>query len=435
MTDGRPAGRRPARISGFAFILVATAVAGVASYIVTWLVPNRIGLEHYAFFAVFWSFLYLVVGTLAGIQQEIARGTRPVGVPGLGRGGRARNFAIVAALVVFVVIVGTAPVWVSAVFPVQGWGLVWPLAIGAASYVLVAVLSGSLYGVAAWLSLALMIVVDALLRLAALALVLAFTHNVVALAWAAALPFPGALLVLWLFIRRSIVGRTQLDVGYRALTWNVLRTAIAAAATGAMVSGFPFFLKLASGGQSADTIGLYVLVITLARAPLIIVAMSLQSYFTVTFRDNVGTFWKVFLRLQAAVLFGGIVLAALGWLVGPPIFDFLFPASRLQPAGWLIGVLVLSSALMAALCISAPAVLARSQHLVYSAGWVAGAIATIVVLFLPVDFTVRTVLALFIGPVVGLLVHGGYLVRANRRAQASASSTAFPLNDSKDHHD
>jgi O-antigen/teichoic acid export membrane protein len=415
VTDGRPAGRKTARLSGFALLLLATVVAGVAAYVVTVLVPAVVGLANYAFFAVFWSSIYLLVGALSGIQQEVTRATRPIGAEAT-PAHRASKFAFVAASVVVVAIVATAPLWVRAVFPTEGWLLVWPLALGAGSYVLVAVLAGSLYGISRWVPLAGLIVADALLRLIALGVVLLFTKNLVALAWAVAVPFPAAIALLWPFIRRSIVGRSELDVGYRAISWNVLRTVLAAASTAAMVSGFPLLLGLASAGQPKAIVGMYILTITLSRAPLIVVAMSLQSFFTVTFRDSVGTFWVVFLRLQAAILAGGLVLAALGWIIGPDVFAFLFPRDP-QPDGWFIAVLVLSSALMASLCVTAPAVLARSQHLVYSLGWFAAAVATIVALMLPLDFTARTVTALFVGPAVGLVVHGTFLVRANRAAR------------------
>ena len=414
MTDIGPKPRRGRRLSGVSLILVATITSGIASYVVTWLVPRQVGLANYATFAVFWSFLYLVVGALFGIQQEVTRATTRTDDSTLSRASKARNFGIVFGVAIFVFIVATGPLWVDAAFPANGWSLVWPLAVGTASFVMVAVLCGSLYGLAQWLPLALMMVADALLRLIAIAIVLTFTSNVVALAWAVAVPFPFTLILLWPFIRRSVVGQTQLDVGYRAITWNVSRTILAAASTGVMVSGFPLLLGLTSQGVSKAQIGLFILSITLTRAPLIVIAMSLQSYFIITFRGNATHFWRTFLRLQGLVTASGIVLALLGLLLGPAVFGLLFP-NEPRPEGWFIAMLVLSSVLVGALCISAPAVLARSQHFVYSVGWVAGAVCTIVALILPLDFTARTMLALFAGPIAGLLVHGGYLASTSRR--------------------
>ena len=236
MTEARPEGQRTSRLSGFVTLLIATGIAGVASYALTILVPNRIGLAGYSVFAVFWSAIYLVVGALGGIQQEVTRATHPLAAGALAPASRARNFATVAGASVFVVVLATAPLWSHTVFPSEGWSLVWPLAVGTSGFVVVAVLGGTLYGVGAWTALALMISVDALLRLAAISIALVFTTDVVPLAWAVAVPFPLAIAVLWPTLRRSIAGKSQLDVGYRALTWNVSRTVVAATATGLMVS-------------------------------------------------------------------------------------------------------------------------------------------------------------------------------------------------------
>jgi O-antigen/teichoic acid export membrane protein len=412
------------RLNGFSIILIATMISGVASYVITWLVPRQIGLADYAVFAVFWSSIYLVVGALFGIQQEVTRGTHPVDPALPPQVNRARNFGIVAGVVVFALVIATATTWVRQVFPVEGWNLVWPLAVGTASFVIVAVLGGSLYGVAEWRPLALMMVTDSVMRLAAISIVLLSTTNVIALAWAVAAPFPLTLIVLWPFVRRSIVGRSQLDVGYRTLIWNVARTIVAAASTGAMVSGFPLLLGVTSRSEPKEIVGLFILTITLTRAPLIVVAMSLQSYFIVSFRDNAEHFWRQFLRLQAFIVGAGLVLALAGWLLGPLVFGFLFPGS-LRPGGPFIAVLVLSSALVGALCVSAPAVLARSQHFVYSTGWVVAAIVTVIALVLPLDLTTRILLALLSGPVAGLIIHSSYLAVAGRRERRVALTGSF----------
>ena len=419
MTEVKPAGQRIARLSGFAIILIATAVAGIASYAVTILIPNLIGLADYAVFAVFWSSSYLLVGALGGIQQEVTRATRPA-EPGVTQlGSRSRLFGAAAGALIFVAVVVSAPLWVGSVFPNQGWTLVWPLAVGAASYVLVAVLAGSLYGLKAWVPLALMISVDALFRLTALSITLVFTHDIVALSWAVALPFPVTLGVLWPVIRKSIVGRSRLDVGYRRLSWNVVRTVTAATATAVMVSGFPLLLGLTSHSESPATLGMFIVSITLTRAPLIVVALSLQSYFVVYFRDNNEHFWSYFLRIIGLVTASGVALATAGWLLGPATYQLLFP-NKLQPDAPLFAILVGSSALVAALCVTAPALLARSKHLIYSAGWVAAALVTIITLVLPLSFAGRTVAALVLGPIVGLIVHGSCLISAGLRERNTA---------------
>ena len=422
MIDTEPKPRGIRGLSGASLILIATGISGIASYLAQGFVFDRLETPDYAVFAAFWAFLYLVVGALFGIQQEATRGTRAVPAGATAQVSRARNFGLVAGAAVFVAIVASAPLWVDAAFPDDGWALVWPLAVGTASFVMVAVLCGSLYGIAQWIPLALLMVADAILRLIGLVVVLLFTDDIVALAWAIAIPFPASIVLLWPFIRRTIVGKTQLDVGYRTLTWNVARTMVAAASTGIMVSGFPLILNLTSPDAPRGLLGLYVFCITLTRAPLIIVAMSLQSYLIVAFRDAGGAFWKTFLRLQALVFGAGIVLAGLAWVAGPAVFHFIFPAKEI-PDGAFLAVLVLSSAVVASMCVSAPAVLARSEHVVYAAGWAVAAVVTVAVLLLPLDFTTRTILSLLVGPVAGVIVYAVYLVRAHRSDHAASEVT------------
>lgn len=407
------------RVSGLTLILGATALSGIASYVVQTVVFGQLTESAYAVFAAFWSFIYLIVGTLSGIQQEVTRGTRARVSDDAAARNRSTRLAVVSALLVVAAVVATAPLWVAAAFPTEGWALVWPLAFGTGSYVLVAVLCGMLYGIHRWLPLALLMTADAVLRLIAIVVVLFAGGGTVALAWAIAVPFPLAIVVLWPLIRRSVVGAAQLDAGYREVSWNVSRTMVAAVSTGIMVSGFPLVLGLTSAGESASLLGLYIFCITLARAPLIVVVMSLQSYLVVTFRDATGHFWRTFLRLQAVILGAGVLLAAVAWLAGPPVFAFVYPEREL-PDGVFLAVLVLSSALVGSLCVSGPAVLARSEHLVYAAGWAVAAATTVVVLLLPLDFTTRTVLSLLLGPIAGVVVFAVRLVTVHR------SDTATP---------
>ncbi len=411
--------------SGLTVILIATAIAGVASYVITWLVPRVIGFADYATFAVFWAALYLVVGALFGLQQEVTRATQPVAADAHPHVNRARNFGLAAAGATLVIVLATAPLWAQSVFPGVGWALVFPLASCAASYALVAVLGGTLFGLGQWHAAAALVLADALLRLAGIAVALPFTHNIVVLAWAAVAPFPLAIVVLWPFIRGRVVGRAQLDVGYRQLSWNVARTITAAAATGLMVSGFPLAFGLAAAGSPAGLVGMVILAVTLVRAPLIIVTMALQGYLLVQFRDAPERAARRLAVILAAVLGAGVALGGLAWLVGQPIFGWLFPGEPV-PSAWFLGVLVGSSALVAALTVTASAVLARSLHHLYTAGWVTGAVVTILALFvgavIPLELEPLAAVALLAGPVVGLAVHLGGLVvvrsRETRRSRA-----------------
>ena len=397
------------RLAGFSTIIVATGIAGIAAYLVTFIVYRVAGPADYALFAVFWATLYLLIGGLSGIQQEVTRATHAIQPGERTKANHARNFGIIAAGIVLVAILASAPLWVAAVFPAAGWSLILPLAVGVASYVLVAVLAGSLYGLQQWRSVALLIAVDPILRLALLLVALVFTHDIVALAWIAALPFPLTLAILWPVVRRGFVGRTDLDVGYRALTWNASRAVLASVATAVLVTGFPLLLGVTSAGESAVMLGELIFTITLTRAPLIVTAMSLQSFFVVRFRDHPDSWWRTFVSLEFVVVAISVLLGVLGLLLGPAAFEFV-SGRPVTLSGELIAVLAFSSGLVGALCVSGPAVLARSRHLVYSLGWAAAAVVTIIVMLLPIELLSRVQFALLAGPIVGLAVHVSWLV-------------------------
>ena len=388
---------------GFVRVLVATVVIGVAGYAITWLVPRVVGVAEYTTFALFWSFTFLVVAGLSGVQQEITRATHGRSHPAVPGAARAGRFALIAAALVGLVVVATAPLWAEPLFPGLGAEMVAPLAVGAAAYTLVAVLAGTLYGVAAWTAVAWCILIDGLTRLLLIGVTLAFTHDPVVLAWAIALPFVVTFTVTWLAVRRPLAGRTRLDVTWGGLSWNSARTIVASISMGALVSGFPLLLGLTSPGAPEHELGTLILLSTLVRAPLIVVGMAMQSFLVVLFKDRAG-FWRLLISIEAIVIAAGLVIAALGWWIGPLVFEFLFPGEAV-PSGELIAVLALSSALVGALCVTAPAALARSMHGIYTAGWVVAAVTTVLCLLVPAGLEQRTILALIVGPACGLLVH------------------------------
>lgn len=406
---------------GFVLVMAATAFIGIAGYVIQWLVPNAIGLSLYSVFAVFWSFTFLITAALSGMQQEITRATRPVEQLPEADTGRAARFAGVAALAATLAVIASAPAWLPAVFPGWGWAMVWPLATATGSYVLLTVLCGTLYGVSNWTGIFWAILLDGVLRLVLIGIVLIVTSDPVVLAWAVALPFLATFAVVRWITRRAVHGRTALDVGYRALTWNVARTIVAATAMGLLVSGYPLLLRLTARESTADELGLVILVSTLVRAPLIVVGMALQSYFVVLFRTHAPQFWRILSALLGIVVAAGIVLAALGWFFGPTVFAFLFPAEPL-PSSALVASLALSSAVIGALCITAPAVLSQSRHSIFTAGWVTAGIVTVIALLLPIPLEPRVVVSLVFGPLAGLLVHVTFLVVARRSLRRKVSS-------------
>lgn len=377
-----------------------------------WLVAIAVPIGDYTAFAVFWSSLFLIVGAMGGLQQEVARAgfdrrasalvparSRPV-VVGLG-----------AAAALAVVLAVSSPLWAPRVFASESVALVVALVGGACAYTLVATLAGSLYGIAAWVPLAAMIALDGIARLLFVGIALVVAPEPVALAWAVVLPFPLAVLVVVPWVAARARERLALDVGYGRLSANAARTIVAALATALIVSGFPALLRATTPDAPDAVVGPLILVLTLTRAPLVVPMLAMQSYLIVHFQRDTARLVRRALVLSAVVLVVAGLLAVLLAAIGPQLFGALFGA-EFALGGLTIGGLVLSSGLIAALCVTGPALLARAQHSIFTAGWIASAAGLVLALLVPGEVAVRTIVALSAGPLIGLALHvGGLLAR------------------------
>jgi len=399
---------------GIAPILLATVVAGGSGYLVNAIVPIFRSQAQYADFSILWSALYLIIAALSGVQQEVTRSTKKrAGAEPATSASPARGFAIVVSVATGLVILISSIWWLPAVVGGNGLVLAVPLAIGTASYIVVAVLSGTMYGLELWKLAGVMIGVDGVLRLFGVVAALAFAAGTVGLFWAVVLPFPITPIAVWLFARRAIVGRSELDVALPALTWNVLRTIVASAATGVMISGYPLLLAAMSPATPKTELATVNLSINLIRAPLVIVVLSLQSYLVVRFRAAADAALGVFLKVSGVIIAATIVLSALAWLLGPILLG-LFGHGYIL-GGWVVAALVGASGLLGVLCVSGPLALGLSQHGVYVAGWVLAAATSVLLLLLPGDLITRMLVSLTLGPIVGVATHLIGVVRAARR--------------------
>jgi O-antigen/teichoic acid export membrane protein len=393
------------RSNGFLRILAATLIAGVGGYAITWVAARELGPAAYADFASYWSFLYLVVGALSGVQQEAARASAlDERVPDVVPRSRLMRFAAVVALITAVVVGIVALLLAHQLFHHGGVALVFPLALGTALYVPVSASLGLLYGIELWRPLSLMIVSDVVLRLAGIVIALALGGGVVALGWASVIPYPLTLVVLWLFVHRRLRPAQRLALSYPELSWNAARTVGAAAATAVLVSGFPVVLTAVAGSTSRAVLGALILAITLTRAPLVVSSLALQSYLVVVFKARTERLARFVGLVSGAIVLLTVILAAVvGWL-GPLLLRLLFGAGY-QLGGGFLAVLTASSAPTALLAITGSAVLARSRHSLYVAGWVIGAAAALTALALPLSLDARAVTALTVGPLLGVVVH------------------------------
>lgn len=399
--------------SGLSLVFIATAIAGGLGYIITVLLARMLGAD-YGQFAIFWSALYLVIGSLAGLQQEIARATtlkpRQKNSSHVQLSFIATLISIGLALSIFV----SSPIWQTQVFGNESGEYVLPFAVGAGLWVLVSFLTGVLYGSHQWRLVALTLFLDVAFRAM---LVIIFPYlglSKSALPWLVILPFGLLLLIIWQLSRKKLVNNLNIDVSLRQLLSNFSKTLLASLSMSIIVSGFPLILGGTTKLISATTLSAIIFAVILTRAPLVMVSMSLQSYFIIYFRDSAKPTFQLISKFVVLVVAVALVLGILAlWLANPIIIFLVGSTFSLSP--WFLALLTVSSASTALLALTGAAVLASSRHSVYSAGWLSAAIVTTSIMFLPLQVETKTILALSLGPAIGIAIHlAGLLISNNR---------------------
>ncbi|WP_375384730.1 hypothetical protein [uncultured Microbacterium sp.] len=388
---------------GLAYILGATVVAGLVGYLIQLLAPAALtDPARYIAFTVFWSTLYLMVGTVGGLQQEVARATTASA-----EGSQSSPMLRTVTLWAIVVLGGMAVIIGFLIGPASFAGdaaimAVW-LGVGVAGYLLIAVFSGVLYGLRAWRIIAAVTVIDATLRGVLVTVGLLLNAPPVVLGGAVALPFGLTFLIVWAIARRTVIGRFSVDVPRRRLVTNSLGTLSAAAATGVVVTGLPLVLSITMSTQDTIAVATLISVVTITRAPLIVPLFALQSYLIVDFRGTRGV-------VRRLLRYGGLISLAtaagmlFAYFIGPAIISGI-SSGRYVVGAWPIALIVLSAGLVALLSLTGSALLAESRHAAYAAGWIVAAVATVVLLLVPTDPTLRTLTAVLVAPILGLAVH------------------------------
>jgi O-antigen/teichoic acid export membrane protein len=396
---------------------LATAVAGGAGYVITVAAGAVLGREAYLPFAAFWSALYFVVGALAGVQHETTRASRAANSAAPVRSGTpARNVFLVTAAATTAVMLASAPLWVNRVFAAHGVALLAPVLVGAIGYLAIAVASGVLAGLASWRLVAAISIADALGRLACVGIALAFTHNVVVLAWCVAIPFGAVgLTVAWL-VTREVRGAYTIDSALPRLAWNASRTVVSGAAMGVLITGFPALLAATASSDDKGTVTSIIFVSNLVRSPLIVLTMAFQAMMVQRLRDAAHPLGAV-ARLLAVLAAVGSVLTVAFAFVGPWLLDTLFGGNYTLSAGK-IALLVGSAAPSAALFVTGAALLAQGKHGAYVTGWVLAAATAAAALVWGTSLIMAVAGAVLVAPLLGLAVHAVALMLTRNVSKA-----------------
>ncbi|MEO9326463.1 polysaccharide biosynthesis protein [Gordonia sp. B21] len=389
-------------------VTIATLIAAASGYLVLLLAARHLGAVGYGVFAVFWAAYGLVTGAQNGQLQETTRAVRAAADAGARSRPVLVNVGIGLGLAVLVA--ATSPLWSDAVFGAERGLSVLLLAAGVASFAVYAHLCGALSGTLSWSSFAVLVSVDALLRLAGAIIAVAAGWGTTAFLIITVI---GS--VSWcVLLLSSSTARRALGIGgdvpARRLTANTLTAMAAAAASSVLVMGFPVLINLTANlrgtpdAAEARVIGALVLAVTLTRAPLLVPLNSFQGVLISRFVERRHQPIAALAAPLGIVGVAGAVGMVAAWLVGPWLLRTVFGAD-FDLDGLVVALLTGGATGLALLTVTGAAAVAAGAHRWYAAGWWVATLVAVGMLLLPVDVDLRTCVALIVGPVVGLAVH------------------------------
>ena len=422
--DALSASAGPVTRGSFARVGVATAVTAACGYAVLYLAARDLDPAGFSVFGVFWGAFGLVTGAANGLLQEAAREVRTnVGVTQTARqaevfgrqGTSPMRVAAGIGVAAAVAIACSSPLWAQQVFAEARPLSVALLSAGLAGFCLHATLLGLLAGVGQWSRYGLLMVTDAVIRVAVAATAFLLGWGLVGFLWATV---GGA--VAWLLMLTVSAGaRTAARLRTPGSLSNFLRGAshsiAASGASAILVMGFPVLLKATSGELGAAG-GVVILAVTLTRAPLLVPMTAMQgnliAYFVDQGQRRRGDRLRALVKPATVIVAVGTLGVLAAGLLGPWLMRVAFGPGY-ETSGALLAWLTAAAVSIAILTLTGSATVAAALHRAYALGWVAATVASAVLLTLPLDLQTRTVVALLCGPLVGIAVHLWALARVD----------------------
>lgn len=388
-------------------VAAASVIAAASSYLVLMISARSLNQSDNSEFLAFWALMFCAFGITTGLQPEYTRqALQRRFEPDAARGSRWRlgTVALGVGSVVGAAVMASSPLWSSAVLGGGGQLLSLFCAAGLVGHALQMGLTGTLAGSQRWSEYSLLITAEALVRLGLVGLALVLMPTVAGFALAAAAATFVSVLSLGVSpsVRRAFAMRSNLTP--KPLLTGILHAATSTLSSAVLVVGFPVLLRLTTQAEEYLTTAPLLMATALTRAPLMIPLMTYQSVAVAHFMNHRDLGLKALWPIARIILAAGVVGAVLAALLGSPLMEFLLgPGYRL---GWVpFAGLTVGAALLATLNLSGALAAALGRHLVYSGGWLAGTALALALLLTPFDAESRTVLALVLGPALGIAIH------------------------------
>jgi O-antigen/teichoic acid export membrane protein len=406
----------------FVGVGVASLISAGVGFAVIIIVPKTFGDDQAATttFLAFWSFLFAWYGILGGLSSETTRAVHVSDT--LDRADRREPRLLVVGLAVGVglgVLLWASSLWWGpAVLGAEYAWLAVPLSCSVALYSGHATIVGILGGRLEWATFARLVIGDSALRIVLVGGAAVIAASVAGFAVAAS-----AASVAWLIgllfsptLRRAASARS--DVGLGDLLKRIGHACLASGSSAVLVVGFPVILTLTSTRAEYEAAAALLVAVTFTRAPLLIPLNAYQGVAIAHFVNNRSAGLRALAPVARLIGLIAVAGAVLGGLIGPWLLTLVYGPDYVI-SGWTVAGLVLAAAMLALLTLTGALCLALDRHRAFSLGWLAATALAVLILLLPLEgeggTELRTVLALGLGPLAGLVIHLVVLRRASRQ--------------------
>lgn len=391
-------------------VAVASLIAAASSYLVLALAARvLLPVQNNTLFVTFWSTVFACFGVLSGMSIETTRAvtasttTSPSARP-TGPTPRAITVGVGVGLATGGTLAATLPLWAPRLFPDHSSALGALVCVGAAAYAVHSVVVGSLAGSRRWRTYSHLVGAESLMRLCLVLASAAIGTAVVGFATGTAL----AAFTWVVFLVASPEARqaalTRADSTLPTFLRRLTAASVATGASAVLVVGFPVLLSLTTAPAQYVGAAPVLLAITLTRAPLMIPLNAYQGVAVSHFVEHRDRGVRAMVPAARAVLAVGMLGAALAYLVGPWAMEVLLGAGYRVPGQVLAGLTVAATSL-ALLTLTGALCQALTLHGAFVAGWVVSVVVATSVLLLPLDLETRAVVALLVGPLLGIALH------------------------------
>lgn len=383
----------------------ASLVAAGSGFLILFAAARVLPPADNAEFLAFWAGLFAIIGILGGVTTETTRGVGALSAagPSRSRGASVMVGALIVGGVLAVLVMAIGLPFADRLSGTRGLAVIGLLALTSMMFAVQAALAGALQGMLLWDQYARQIALEAVLRIVAVLMSASLGGTLFGIevaCLAGLLTWP---LMLALSRRSRAAALSRSDAPLGLMLRRTGHAILTAAASAALIVSFPILVKLTTSPRDYALAAPLLLAIMLTRAPIMLPLQAFQGMVITSIVNDGGRGLDALRRPIVLVSLTGILGAGAAALVGPWLMLWFGPDYHVGRA--VLAVLTLASAIIAVLTLTGTGLLALGRHRACAAGWVIATSAAVICLMLPFTVELRCVLALTVGPLMGISIH------------------------------